>query len=96
MYLVVTARQGISSKQLATEVGVTQKTAWSVLGRLREACDDKLDKLRDTVETYMGGKEAHKHADKKLGNYILAKHIARDWVATFPHQVQAMQAQAFF
>ena len=30
--------QGISSLQLAKEIGVTQKTAWFILGRLREAC----------------------------------------------------------
>jgi transposase-like protein len=40
MYLVVTARKGISSLQLAKEIGVTQKTAWFLLGRLREACGD--------------------------------------------------------
>ena len=43
---VVTARKGISSMQLAKEIGVTQKTAWFVLGRLREACGDKVDKLQ--------------------------------------------------
>ncbi len=38
-YLVVTARKGISSLQLSKELGVTQKTAWFMLGRLRQACD---------------------------------------------------------
>lgn len=49
MYLVVTARKCISSMQLAKEIGVTQKSAWLMLQRLREAC----------------GKEANKHAHKK-------------------------------
>ena len=48
MYLLVTARKGVSSLQLAKEIGVTQKTAWFILGRLREACggpDGPLDRL---------------------------------------------------
>jgi len=40
MYLLLTARKGISSLQLAKEVGITQKSAWFVLHRLREACGD--------------------------------------------------------
>ena len=38
MYLLVTARKGISSLQLGKEIGVTQKSAWFMLQRLREAC----------------------------------------------------------
>jgi transposase-like protein len=37
MYLLVTARKGISSMQLAKEIGITQKSAWFMLHRLREA-----------------------------------------------------------
>jgi transposase-like protein len=40
MYLLVTGREGISSMQLASEVGITQKSARFVLQRLREACGD--------------------------------------------------------
>jgi transposase-like protein len=77
MYLVVTARKGISSMQLAKEIGVTQKTAWFVLGRLREACGDNLDKLRGIVEideVYIGGKGENMHAaDKKRKGGVPAK-----------------------
>jgi transposase-like protein len=38
MYLMATAREGISSIKMANEIGVTQKTAWFMIGRLREAC----------------------------------------------------------
>ena len=52
MYLLVTSRKGISSMQLAKEIGVTQKSAWFMLQRLREACgnDSDIDKLRGVVE----------------------------------------------
>jgi transposase-like protein len=69
MYLVVTARKGISSMQLAKEIGITQKSAWFVLQRLREACAGKMDKLSGIVEvdeTFVGGKEGNKHESKKL------------------------------
>jgi len=69
MYLLVTARKGISSMQLAKEIGVTQKTAWFMLHRLREACGTKLQKLAGIIEideTYVGGIEANKHERKKL------------------------------
>jgi transposase-like protein len=38
MYLLVTARKGISSLQLSKQIGVSQKSAWFMLQRLREVC----------------------------------------------------------
>lgn len=69
MYLLVTARKGISSLQLSKEIGITQKSAWFVLHRLREACGKDLKKLQGLIEideTYVGGIEANKHEHKKL------------------------------
>lgn len=70
MYLLVTARKGISSMQLAKEIGVTQKSAWFMLQRLREACGSDIDsdKLRGEIEIdecFVGGKEANKHEYKR-------------------------------
>ena len=50
MYLLVTARKGISSIQLHCEIGVTQKTAWHMLQRLREACGNDPTELAGIVE----------------------------------------------
>jgi transposase-like protein len=69
MYLMVTARKGISSMQIAKEIGVTQKAAWFMLHRLREACGGELTKLQGMVEideAFFGGKEGNKHEHKKL------------------------------
>lgn len=69
IYLLVTARKGISSMQLAKEIGITQKSAWFVLQRLREACAEELPLLKGIIEVdeiYIGGKEENKHMSKRM------------------------------
>jgi len=69
MYLLMTSRKGISSLQLAKEIGVTQKTAWFMLQRIREACGGDTTQLQGIVqvdEAYFGGSESNKHESKKL------------------------------
>jgi transposase-like protein len=71
-YKIITARKGISSVQLAVEIGVTQKTAWFMLQRIRESYSSNsfnLGKLQEIVEVdgaYFGGSEKCKHKSKKL------------------------------
>ncbi len=70
-WLVTTQRKGSNSCQLHREIGVTQKTAWFMLGRIRKVAgkmrSDK-ERIRGEVEadeTFLGGKEKNKHADQR-------------------------------
>jgi transposase-like protein len=68
MYLVL-HKKGISSVQLGKDIGVTQKTAWFVLQRIRKAFGNEAKTiLSGTVEideAFIGGKARFKHKSKR-------------------------------
>lgn len=68
LYLFTAHKKGISSLQLHRDLGVTQKTAWFMLHRLRETFQSnfKLTNIVEADETYIGGKEKNKHAKKRV------------------------------
>lgn len=67
VWLIANSKNGISSHELARSLGVTQKSAWFMLHRIRLAMQtgsfDKLDGEVEIDETFIGGKakNMHKH-----------------------------------
>jgi transposase-like protein len=68
-WLIVNAKNGTSSCELARSLGVTQKTAWFMLHRIRLAMQDgSIVKLKGQVEadeSFIGGRARNMHRDKR-------------------------------
>ena len=69
IYLEITSLKSVSSMKLHRDLGVTQKTAWFMLHRIREAWNTQAMGFRGPVEadeTYIGGKRRNKsNAERK-------------------------------
>jgi transposase-like protein len=68
-WLISSAKNGISSYELAEAIGVTQKSAWFMLHRIRLAMQDetggKIGGEVEADETYIGGKARNMHKSRK-------------------------------
>ncbi|MGO8710305.1 MAG: IS1595 family transposase [Terracidiphilus sp.] len=74
MWMMVNCKNGISSYEAAKAVGVTQKSAWFMLHRIRTALKDswtgKIDGDGGPIEvdeTFIGGKYVNMHRSRRMG-----------------------------
>ncbi len=69
IWLIANAKNGVSSYEVARSIGVTQKSAWFMLQRIRLAMQDgTFNRAGGTVEvdeTYIGGKARNMHKSKR-------------------------------
>jgi transposase-like protein len=69
MWLIVNCKNGISSCEIARDLGVTQKSAWFMDHRIRLALHngsfEKLSGHVEVDETFIGGKARNMHVEKR-------------------------------
>ena len=69
LWMVVNCKNGISSYEIARDLGVTQKTAWFMAHRIRLAMQtgtfDKMSGEVEVDETFIGGRARFMHKSKR-------------------------------
>ncbi len=69
IWMLTNCKNGISSYEVARDLGVTQKTAWFMMHRVRLALQDesfgKLGRDVEVDETFMGGKARNMHVAQR-------------------------------
>jgi hypothetical protein len=73
-WMITNCKNGVSSYEIAKAIGVTQKSAWFILHRIRVAMDEPdAGKLGghgpiEIDETFVGGKMKNVHKSKRIGS----------------------------
>src|ERR1700716_1026721 len=71
VWMICNAKNGISSYELHRSLGVTQKTGWFLLHRIRLAMQNgiegKLNGIVEADETYIGAKARYMHKHRRTG-----------------------------
>ncbi len=68
IYRMTTSLRGVSSMQLHRDLGISQKAAWHLAHRIRQAFGTPAEPMAGPVEvdeTYIGGLEGNKHESKR-------------------------------
>ena len=95
IYMMTVGIKGTSSMRLHRDLKMTQATAWHLMQRIRQSFVDAGNPLTGPVEvdeTFIGGKEANRHASKKSlgGKWLAGKYAV---VGMKSRETKAVKAQ---
>jgi transposase-like protein len=101
VWIIANAKNGVSSYEIAKALGVTQKTAWFMMHRIRLAMGTDNGKFSGTVEadeTFIGGRSVNMHKSKRdkvihgrgaIGKVAVMGLLERHGIDDKPSKVQA-------
>jgi transposase-like protein len=93
VWMIANCKNGVSSYEMARGLGVTQKTAWFMLHRIRTAMQTgSFVKLKGEVEvdeTFIGGKARFMHHDVRQRKIKARRPCSACWSGTAPMGTRA-------